>query len=49
MTNAMIEVMPLVEVRDGAGRLITIGNGKPGAVTQKLMAAYREKVEKETV
>ena len=48
MTNAVIEVMPLVEVRDEAGRLITISDGKPGAVTRRLMAAYKERVEKET-
>ena len=48
MTNAMIEVMPLVAVSDAAGLETTIGGGKPGAVTRKLMAAYREMVEKET-
>jgi branched-chain amino acid aminotransferase len=48
MTNAMIEVMPLVAVRDEAGQMIPIGDGKPGAVTRKLMAAYKEKVEKQT-
>jgi branched-subunit amino acid aminotransferase/4-amino-4-deoxychorismate lyase len=44
LTNALIEIMPLVAVRDEAGREITIGNGKPGQVTRKLMAAYKERV-----
>ncbi len=44
LTNSVIEIMPLVSVRDEAGRIITIGSGKPGRVTQKLQAAYREMV-----
>jgi branched-chain amino acid aminotransferase group I len=44
LTNALIEIMPLVAVRDEAGREITIGNGKPGQVTRKLMAAYKQRV-----
>ncbi len=47
-TNALIEIMPLVAVRDGAGKMITIGSGKPGEMTRKLMAAYKERVERET-
>jgi branched-chain amino acid aminotransferase group I len=49
MTNAIIEVMPVVSVQDESGSVITIGGGKPGKVTQRLMAAYREKVESETL
>jgi branched-chain amino acid aminotransferase len=48
MTNAMIEVMPLAAVRDENGQAVTIGEGKPGKVTRQLMAAYRERVERET-
>jgi branched-chain amino acid aminotransferase len=48
MTNAMIEVMPVVSVRDESGRTITLGEGKPGKVTKRLMEAYRERVERET-
>jgi branched-chain amino acid aminotransferase group I len=48
MTNAMIEVMPLVTIRDENGRMIPISMGKPGKVTRRLMAAYRERVERET-
>jgi branched-chain amino acid aminotransferase group I len=48
MTNAMIEVMPVVTVRDESGQVATIGSGKPGKITRRLMAAYREKVERET-
>jgi branched-chain amino acid aminotransferase len=48
VTNAMIEVMPVTAVRETSGRMVTIGSGKPGTITQRLMQAYREKVEKET-
>jgi branched-chain amino acid aminotransferase len=48
VTNAMIEVMPVTAVREASGRMVTIGSGKPGTITQRLMQAYREKVEKET-
>jgi branched-chain amino acid aminotransferase group I len=48
LTNAIIEVMPVVAVSDEGGRAVTIGRGKPGKVTQRLMAAYRERVERET-
>jgi branched-chain amino acid aminotransferase len=49
MTNALIEVMPVVSVNDENGKVISIGGGKPGKVTRRLMAAYREKVERETM
>lgn len=48
-TNSIIEIMPLVAVRDDTGQNITIGSGKPGEITKRLMAAYRERVEKETM
>ncbi len=48
MTNAMIEIMPLTAVRDESGNVVSIGGGKPGKVTRRLMAAYRERVERET-
>jgi branched-subunit amino acid aminotransferase/4-amino-4-deoxychorismate lyase len=48
LTNSTMEIMPLVSVRDIEGKTITIGSGKPGPITQKLMAAYREMVERET-
>ena len=48
LTNSVMEIMPLVEVRDGSGKTITIGSGKPGAVTKRLMIAYREMVTRET-
>jgi len=44
LTNSIMEIMPLVEVRDSSGKIIIIGSGKPGAVTQRLMTAYREMV-----
>jgi branched-chain amino acid aminotransferase len=49
MTNALIEIMPVIFVRDESGKDFIIGDGKPGKVTQKLMTAYCEKVEKETL
>ncbi len=48
LTNSVVEIMPLVEVRDESGKTITIGSGKPGALTKRLMAAYREMVESQT-
>ena len=48
LTNSVMELMPLVEVGDKKGKITAIGPGKPGKVTQRLMAAYKEPVEKET-
>ncbi len=48
LTNSIMEIMPLVAVSDGAGEDIHIGSGKPGGLTRRLMAAYREMVERET-
>ena len=48
LTNSLMEIMPLVEVRDNTGKVISIGLGSPGPVTRKLIAAYREMVEQHT-
>ncbi len=48
LTNSVMEIMPLVEVRDNAGEVISIGSGRPGKITRRLMAVYREMVERET-
>jgi branched-chain amino acid aminotransferase group I len=48
MTNSIIELMPVTSVADESGHTATIGDGRPGAVTRKLMATYRERVERET-
>jgi branched-chain amino acid aminotransferase len=48
VTNAVIEIMPVTEVWDESGNSASIGGGKPGAFTQKLMKAYKERVAKET-
>ena len=48
LTNSVMELMPLVEVRDKAEKIITIGSGRPGKITQRLISAYREMVERET-
>lgn len=42
LTNVMVEIMPLTEV---AGK--PIGSGRPGSLTQRLRAAYRELVRAE--
>jgi branched-chain amino acid aminotransferase len=47
VTNAMIEVMPLTTIREASGRMLTIGSGKPGMITRRLMQAYRERVQRE--
>jgi branched-chain amino acid aminotransferase len=48
LTSSVIEVMPLVAVRNEKGKNLTIGTGKPGRVTRRLMDAYKKRVEKET-
>jgi branched-chain amino acid aminotransferase group I len=48
VTNAVIEIMPVTEVRDESGNSVSIGGGKPGAIAQKLMDTYKERVAKET-
>jgi branched-chain amino acid aminotransferase group I len=48
VTNAVIEIMPVTEVRDESGNSVSIGGGKPGKVTRQLIEAYRERVERET-
>jgi branched-chain amino acid aminotransferase len=48
LTNAIIEIMPVTQVRDNEGNSVTINNGEPGKVTRHLMEAYRERVKKET-
>ncbi len=42
LTNSLIEIMPLVEI-DGC----QIGNGKPGAVTERIHKAYQDVVRRE--
>jgi branched-chain amino acid aminotransferase len=48
LTNSMIEIMPVVAVTEEKGKEIRIGGGKPGSLTRRLMAAYKDKVQKET-
>jgi len=45
LTNSLIEVIPLVEIRDNAGKTIPVGSGNPGPVTRKLATAYQQMVE----
>jgi len=42
LTNSLMEIMPLTEVKGKP-----IGSGSPGVITKRLMAAYRETVEKD--
>ena len=39
LTNSLMEVMPLIEVEGKP-----VGSGRPGAITKRLMAAYKEMV-----
>ena len=48
LTNSVLEIMPLVAVRDKAGKTVSFGSGKPGETTRRLMSAYREMVAQET-
>ncbi|OGO24815.1 MAG: hypothetical protein A2144_09615 [Chloroflexi bacterium RBG_16_50_9] len=48
MTNVMIELMPLVAVRDERGKTFIIGSGRPSKITRQLMSAYGEMVGIET-
>lgn len=47
-TSSVIEVMPLVSVRLQDGADVTFGDGRPGAVTRRLIAAYTARVARET-
>lgn len=47
-TNSTMEIMPIISVRDETGHTVTIGDGKPGEITQRLMFAYKKRVERET-
>ena len=47
LTNSVAEVMPLVSVTEGE-KEFTLGSGKPGQITRKLMTVYKELVQKET-
>ncbi len=48
LTNSVMEIMPLVAIRDKTGKTANIGSGRPGEVTKRLMNAYREMVARET-
>jgi branched-subunit amino acid aminotransferase/4-amino-4-deoxychorismate lyase len=48
LTASTMEIMPLVEVAAEGGEQITFGEGKPGKLTLRLMAAYRQRVAQET-
>lgn len=48
LTGSIMEIMPMTEAIDKTGRAVIIGSGKPGPITLKLMAAYRNRVRKET-
>jgi branched-chain amino acid aminotransferase len=48
LTGSVMEIMPITGASDHSGRTVIVGSGKPGPITQQLMAAYRERVKKET-
>lgn len=47
LTNSVMELMPLVEVRV-RGKAITIGTGRAEELTKRLMSAYRQMVVSQT-
>ncbi len=47
LTNSVAEVMPLVTVAEEE-KVYTIGSGRPGQITSRLMSAYKELVREET-
>jgi len=48
LTNSTMEIMPMVMASDETGWTVKIGTGRPGPITLKLMAAYKERVARET-
>ena len=48
LTNSVLGIMPMTSASDKSGRTVLVGSGKPGPVTQRLMVAYQERVDKET-
>ncbi len=48
LTNSVLEIMPLVAIRDRDGKTVNIGSGRPGEVTRRLLLAYREMAARET-
>ena len=44
-----MEIIPLTTLEDGTGESTLINSGTPGQLTRKLMVAYRELVERETL
>ena len=48
LTNSVLEIMPLVAIRDKMGNTCNIGSGRLGEITRRLMAVYGEMVERET-
>ncbi len=48
LTASTMEIMPLISVIGEDGKETAIGSGELGAITKKLMAAYKERVVKAT-
>jgi len=48
LTASTMEIMPLLMIQEQDGKENTYGSGEPGEVTRSLMAAYKERVVKET-
>ena len=48
LTSSTMEIMPMVMASDETGWTVKIGTGRPGPITLKLMAAYKERVARET-
>jgi branched-chain amino acid aminotransferase len=48
LTASTMEIMPLVMIKGQDGKENMVGSGEPGETTKRLMAAYKERVAKET-
>ena len=48
LTASTMEIMPVVAIQEQDGKENTFGSGEPGEITKRLMAAYKERVAKET-
>ncbi|MBI4713075.1 MAG: aminotransferase class IV [Planctomycetes bacterium] len=42
ITNSLMEVMPIIEIMTGKERIVKIGDGQPGLISQMLIGAYQD-------
>ena len=46
--SSVLEIMTLVAIRDKTGNTYSIGSGRLGEITRRLMSTYQKMVERET-